>query len=432
MFVGSVPATVLSVLQEMSDDWHGLPVYVGGSGNFTIERMLSRRGVVAYGCDVSLYSCMLGRYLTGQTVCATLADPEFAWVEPYLGPGPPTLAAIMLVGTMLQYHGREEPYHRRMWRAYLSRFDELHSETVARIARAVEGIRLEGFYEGDLVDFIADAPDESVCISYPPTYVGGYERLYERLHEVFAWETPPYVVFDEARRQTLLDAMHRKRYWVFGTDTVVPELEEAGYLRSVVQAGLRSRPLRMYAGAGTARLALPWQKTEPVPWPRANGDIEGPLRIAPITAGQINTLRALYLNKGITPVNPAWSLAVIAGDKLIGALGFAMERFGGMGCYMMTDFAIRPAVYKRLAKLVTAVSLSTEVKVFLEQAVARHVPKVVTTAFTERATSMKYRGLYDPVSEKDGRINYEARTGRWSLEEALRWWQANHSQKWTD
>lgn len=430
MFKGSVPAAVLSVLAEMSERWQGLPIYIGGSGNFTIERALCGRGFAAHGCDVSLYSCLLGRHLSGQIAAAQVADPACEWVSPYLEPGLPTLASIMLVGTMLQYYGREEPYHRRMWTAYFSRFEQLHGETMGRIARALDGVRLASFYEGDLVDFIADAPEESVVISYPPTYSGGYERLYERLHQVFGWQPPPYVMFDEARRTVLLQAMQEKRFWVFGTDARVPELDDNGNLRAIIQAGARSRPLITYAGGGTARLALRWQKTEPVPWPRAHGDICGPLRIAPVTAGQINTLRALYLNKGIAPVNPSWSLAVLSGDELIGALGFAMEKFGGMGAYMLSDFAVRPTVYKRLAKLVAAASLSVEVKTFLEQAMARRVYTLCTTAFTERAVSMKYRGLYEPVGVKDGMVNYEARAGRWTLEEAFRWWQTNHSQKW--
>jgi hypothetical protein len=83
-----------------------------------------------------------------------------------------------------------------------------------------------------------------------------------------------------------------------------------------------------------------------------------------------------------------------------------------------------------MSKLVLYAALSTEVRDLLQDAMSASVRRIVTTAFTERATSMKYRGLFDLLSrkEKDGRfqLQYGAQAGQWSLAGALELWRKRH------
>ena len=94
--------------------------------------------------------------------------------------------------------------------------------------------------------------------------------------------------------------------------------------------------------------------------------------------------------------------------------------------YMMTDLAVTAPI-PRLSKLVLAAALSTEIQTLLEQRYCRRVETIGTTAFTDKSVSMKYRGLFDLRSRKEGQLNYLARAGRWSLEEALAWWTTTQS-----
>jgi hypothetical protein len=45
MFVGSINADLRSILAQLAPAWPGLPVYVGCSGNFTVERILAAHGL---------------------------------------------------------------------------------------------------------------------------------------------------------------------------------------------------------------------------------------------------------------------------------------------------------------------------------------------------------------------------------------------------
>ena len=73
--------------------------------------------------------------------------------------------------------------------------------------------------------------------------------------------------------------------------------------------------------------------------------------------------------------------------------------------------------------------LEGEVKLVLEQAFSCRVTDLTTTAFTEKAVSMKYRGLFEVSGKKDGMVNYAGQAGRWTLQEGLQWWVKKHSKR---
>jgi hypothetical protein len=73
--------------------------------------------------------------------------------------------------------------------------------------------------------------------------------------------------------------------------------------------------------------------------------------------------------------------------------------------------------------------LSSEVRDILEQKMAQNVRSIGTTAFTDRPVSMKYRGVFDLHSRKEGRLNYLGEAGKWSLEEALTWWRKTQQKQ---
>ena len=64
MFIGSINRYMRVVLESAASQWRGQDIYVACSGNFTVERILSRCGVGRiFSNDVSIYSCALGWHL---------------------------------------------------------------------------------------------------------------------------------------------------------------------------------------------------------------------------------------------------------------------------------------------------------------------------------------------------------------------------------
>lgn len=225
------------------------------------------------------------------------------------------------------------------------------------------------------------------------TYVGegylhhnssGYERLYRHIDDTFEWDAPTYETFTPDRFRYLLDVMQSKTTWVTMRDEPLDGLPLIGRF----QAGPHMKPVFVYAGdRGHVRVTGVNQKTEVVPYPRLSGPIVPPIRIVYLTGAQLNTLRSLYLSASIIPSGAQVNLAVVdARNALIGAFSFNHPlMLGAVGdMYAMSDFAIHPAPYRRLAKLVVAAMLSHEVRAVLEQRFNQRVRTIGTTAFTKK------------------------------------------------
>lgn len=432
MFIGSINQDMRAIVSEMCSRWKDIPVYVGCSGNFTVERILAKKGLTnIHSNDVSLYSCAVGNYLVGKPTRIEVVEPRFDWLNQYLQTNEDVIATLLMCSEYFKYVDKELPYYKRIAEAYRSQFDRMQKQTVEVVKKALDDVNIEGFHPQDVIDYMREAPQECVAISFPPTYKGGYEKLYQKINEVFDWDVPDYVVFDDERFAEFNSLIMQKKYWVTLRDYDVEELKP--FLRGVVQTSARSKPVYVYSNCETkCRITMPHQKTEKVNIKRATGELNGDLRIVKITQAQLNTLRSEYLAKGIIPATASVSFGILVGDELVGAIGMSRSSYlgGWVDAYMMSDFCIRPSIYKRLAKLVLVAALSKEMKEILEQSLAMQVNTIGTTVFTKKNVSMKYRGMFEIYSKKEGAINYVAPAGRWTLKEGFEWWKKNHSLKW--
>ena len=426
MFVGSIGADLRSIIVASVRQWPIRSIYIGCSGNFTVERSLAGLGYELSGNDVSLYSCCIGSYLAQQPFALQIRDLEYEWLLPWLADPASAVAAILLCTRMLEGYGKDEAYWHRQRAGYRRQWERLHAETLARVQAVGETLHLKQFWPGDVMEWLQGAPEDVGFITFPPTYAAGYERLWRSLEAVFDWDEPAYQLFDEERMALMRRELVRRPYWLFARDEPQPDV---GAPIAAVQSTNRSKRLWVYGNAGgLSWFTMPAQKTETAGAPIGDESLRiGPdtrLSIAPLTMPQFNELRSLYLNPGIAPANPTAAVALLADGVIIGCLGFTsyfIRREVGR-VYMMTDFPVRPTPYGRLAKLILAAALSTETQLWLQRCFSSRVRVIGTTAFTELPASAKYRGLFRLTSRKKDppRLNYQAETGRWSLERPIR------------
>lgn len=441
MFTGAVQQFTRSRIWELSRNWQGRKVYVACSGNFTVERILAQREGIGefHSNDVSIYSCALGSYLSGQhtfEISLRSEAPELAFLRDYLGDPLSILATLMLCTDWFKFYGKPGVFYSRINQTFRRNWQTRHCATFERIKKATEGVRLDSFFAGDCVDFLSKADKDGVVISFPPTYKGGYERLYQRFEEVFDWNRPSYQIFTQERFDTFERELFSFRTWMTLTDYDRESLRE--YCVGVNQSSLHSKPVYTYCNEGRGKIAFPHQRMGRLPRPVCEGEITGDraLTIRATTGEVMNTLRSLYLNPGISPAAPRYNFLILWDEMIVGAVGVSEASFSGGFCdvYIMSDFAVRPSVHKRLAKLVLAVLLSVEFREWLEQLFGRRLEKIGTTAFTDKPVSMKYRELFELHSRKPGgkgekgKLNYTAALGRWTLQEGFAWWLKKHAR----
>ena len=431
MFIGSINRYMRAVLEQAAVGWRGRPVYVACSGNFTVERILAQCGIGAiHSNDVSIYSCALGWHLAKAPWPFVIKAQEYDWLQPYITPGPDLIASLLLAGEMLKVGG-DNAYARRIRDEYRRRWSGLHAKTVERIVKATgeaSGLKIASFFAGDCREFLANADRDGVCISFPPTYKGGYERLFKKLDAIFEWPAPDYQVFSPEDFEQFSATVRSFRHWMISSDSPQPALERQHV--ATVQTSLLSKPVFMYSDAAPTRLATARQAVGRNPWaPRTDVAIE-PLQIVRIDAKTMNAVRSLYLAQHITVCDAPRNYAVLSDSKLIGCFSFALPR-GPLPCdlYLLSDFAVRPTPHKRLSKLILACVVSKEVQADLEQWLCGRIRTIGTTAFTDRPVSMKYRGIFDVHSRTEGKVNYLGAAGQWSLKEGFQQWKLKHSNK---
>ena len=443
MFYGSIPADLRSIVYEHASLWPARDVFVGCSGNFTIERVLhtlpgERR---VHGNDVQAYSSAIGWWLSGQPLPLAIRGEhrdELGWLEHYLATDTDVLATLMLGTRFLPYVGRSGVYYARMLRATRGQFPTLHAKTVGKLEKL--SLRLASYTCGDVRDYLREVvPADAPVAMFPPFYAGDYENQFACVDEFFDWPRPTYEVLDEPGKDELLDLVTGRPAWLIGVHQERVDLRP--WLRGVVQTCNRGLPIFVYGSAPARRIVTPAQPLAPILMPKLRPDAELGDRMAVhvLTGGQFAAIRSQFMAKSIRPGTPLLACAVSVDRQIVGAFAHLPPKYDPATAYLMSDFPVSWTRYRRLAKLIVMAASSAEVRLLLQRSLSRRLTGWSTTAFTDRPNSAKYgRGIpgvrlvkrTEPAGDGMHRyqLQYGGPLGRWTLAEALTEWKQRHSQ----
>jgi len=423
-FVGAINAETRKWLGNNGPAFEGRQVWVGCSGNFTVEQVLSRYAPKARirGNDVSLYSSALGAYLAGQAFRLEVREEKFSWLNPYLGDVEAKAAAVMVLFEVLKYEKADNLFKQRHWAHYLNNFRSFHQATVSRLRERKKEVRLEAYTTRDIFDLLDEMPKDAVAIAFLPTYAGGYERMFRRLEDIFDWDRPSYGLIDAERKAAILTKM-TQRHYLFLDDKVWPDLPQVAAVRKA-----RMKPVYVYSNLSALRLGVLKQQrhAEFVPFARLGEADEikpdSNLTLTPTTNRVVNYYRDLYLSKGVgIPADGEVPLVAAVDGKVFGFLIYSRMQGGG-DVYLLADFVVNSCRYRRLAKLLLLATQTREVRRLLEEKFLLELPKCRTMVFTDKPVSMKYRGIYKLARRDPGKLVYETDMGILDLSEVIPLW----------
>lgn len=442
-FVGSIPASLRSIVKEAASHWPVEDAYIGCSGNFTIERTLRDLDPAwrLHGCDVSIFTTALGNWLSGKPVELSLTDDwadELDWFGKYLDGGVGSVAALQLLTHFAPDLRVDHPWRVRNVEAHRRDFADLHKATVEKLD--ANRFQLASYRSMDVRDWLDTVvPDDATVLSFPPFDVGGYEKLYARLDEILEWPRPHYEIMTQEGVEAVLRKIVDRPRFLLGVLERREDLEEhlVGYVKEQPSA----RPFYVYAKGGDqkSRFVAPRMKVEPVTARRLGpGDEIGDrLWLAPLTQGQFFAIRSKYLNAGIkvSVGNLNYPLAVMVDDKMIGAICYGMRKEDDL--MLTTDLAVAPHDYPKLSKLVVMAAMSKEAQRINERGWACRIRTLQTAVFSNNPSSMKYRSLF-AISKREElkddeahrfKLTYVANAGQWTLDEALDEWKKKWGQR---
>lgn len=458
MFHGSLPDSVQQIMGDIVKNWRCSDIYVGCSGNFTIERML--KGITdarLHGNDVTIYSCLLGDYFAGNPLKAKYNENyqgPMEFVKDYMKTDLDIISVVLLLSKMSVYLGsKPNPHYIRMIDAFKNQWNSLFEQTRLKIEKA--GQFLSSFYAGDVIEWVDEVPKEQGFICYPPFYSGDYEKMFKVIEQIIDWEPPEYDMIDKEKIYDMFRKLTEREYFVFGTNDKLDEFSD--YLIGISQTTNRGVPLYVYSKSPKSRIIMPRQKVDSLLVERIgkDEDIGDEIKIIELKSENFKALRSQYMNPYIKPGSETASYGVLVDNKLIGVYAFSAsptlsnwdKHIDTPTMYLLSDFPIAPTKYKRLAKLVLYAALSKESKMLAERLTNHRIRSLVTTAFSKNPVSMKYRGLFKLLNKKklagvdEGetdmskiyynqgfQLNYGATMGEWTLAEGLSMWKEKHSQ----
>lgn len=467
MFRGSIPADMQRILAETTRGWggQGRPLYIGCSGNLTIERTIYKQGWQLHGNDVLMYTSAMGGFWSGKPLDFRLsarAAEEFPHVMAYEETDLDRLATMMLLSRMVETVGKTNRYYARLRQANVDQWDRMHAATKARL-EAVD-MRLASFTPEDVFTWIDRVPKDAPVVMYPP-FVGAdtaFQKDFAKLESMFDWPGKP--TFGELKQEhlsALYEKIMDRPLWLMGINVRLPQIEN--YRRAVTQTTNRGVPIHVYSSNAPARIVVPRQVTQQfrAPHLKAGERLGENISLAVLTEAQFSALRSKYMNPHIRPGASSLACAVLVDGILVGVFAFSFAptpanwdgHLDGPHAYLLSDFPVSGTSYKHLAKLVLYASLSTEAKALAERYARRRWRAYTTTAYAKNPVSMKYRGVLKLLKRQENhaleqgwardidssdayysqryQLQYGAEMGQWSLAEGFEIWKQK-SGVWVD
>jgi len=441
MFLGTIHENVRLFVASLAAENRGKKIIAGCSDNLTVERLFSRFGVPAeiHSNDVTLHTYLLTSAVRQTPVKLELMDSDFAFVAPFLGASDPWIAcsAVMIVFRMLQYENQGNAHNRRMWRHHIANFEGLVYQSAAKMSYGLPP-EITSYHNGDVFDHFkrfADDKDAIFTASFP-FFTGGYEKMFKRMDEIFSWPKPEYPMLDDKRREEIIKWMRERKHFFLLYEPL------SRIKPSLVANKHRDVWVYCYTNLTKDKAVFRRKRSEEDPkYPILPADYEftrqTQISLTKVPSANSAFYKGQYLAKNIDYSNAMWAFAVMADDYVIGFLEYSLtsRAFGARdSIYMMGDFVVGQNKTAKLSKLVVMLSCCADIRKEIRRLTVQDIKKVLTTAFTDRAVSMKYRGVYRLVKrgENNGKkfLNYEALLGgRRSKQTYQQWFRKTQRQK---
>ena len=412
MFVGAVPRQAVEQITRTVPFMEWREVFVGCSGSFRFDRAVKdvHPTVRVHSNDVSLLSCSLGALATGAEFPIGFKG-RLAFIENALAGEPfaARVAAVEVALEMAKYKGTND-YARAHFAHYQERFADFLTPVRTRLDSLLTHLQIASFHPGDFREQARRAAEAGGGVAaFPPTYKNGYERLYRFVDDCTDWARPSYDIWDPANLENWLDDLDvlGVRYCVL-TDHLLERHQPV-----TVYRGETNKPVFTFADHAASSVRRSTHGSEPFRYRALDPVLLTPtseVEIITASSAQMNFLKDIYLAKGIAHTSGIANFLVLIDGHLTGGFIYARAKFGGDVIYLLSDFALAPK--SRVSKLIAMLATSAAVIDRMEVKLVQRIESVVTTAFTDRPVSMKYRGIFEIIGRSPGMINYASKVRR--------------------
>lgn len=427
MFTGTTPPEVKLLLQDLMKGVKGKDVFIGCSGNYTTDKIMSAMGYIVHSNDVSLYSKLIADLLLDTSTEVECINPELrnvfdTWEETKYK----KLVQVMFALKVAQFHQRKNDYQEEMFNAFIEQSKIYYDNTIKKLEKGALDFSIQSFYYGDFLDFLKMKKGKGVGISFPPTYKGGYEKMFGYVEESFKYEHAPYNIFDPKEGGVIFKELLDNDENIIYSDRHFDILES--YLVGKIKLGANKNPLFAYSSLRTNNhyyierdkyvksshihiLPVDYQFT-----------IETVITVRPCTVNDVNYYKAFYMaNKVNYTTGGDFGLVFMADGMAFGFTSFSKQLSTLSQIFMQSDFVVNSET-QRLSKLLIMLVKSHDVRRLIARKMYNYYDGVKTTVYTTSPVSMKYRGVFNLERRDEGKLMYSSDFTENSLNELYALW----------
>lgn len=185
-------------------------------GAYALATTVVEAGVPASAiecCDISLYSSVIGHYLSGRPF-RLRAQGQYEWLNEWMTDAAGQVAAVTVGIRLCQYAAKRDTLYTRERVREVRERAEVYIGQARAAAEAMHG-KLGGlsYRAEDMWDLLRRnvehdnqwQRENTVLLVNPPRYSGGYVKMYEGVEAAFDWDEPMVSQFSEADYPRLMD-----------------------------------------------------------------------------------------------------------------------------------------------------------------------------------------------------------------------------------
>lgn len=416
-FIGSVPKEARLVIKEiMTDVDEKLPVYVGCSGNFVIDRICQKMGRKVYSNDVSLYSKLVADAALGRDTDIVVTVPKYReifdrWEEHKYK----KLIMVMFIMKISEFEDCKNDFKTNGYNNMLAYSGDFYKATLAKLEKS-EALEfgIEDFYFGDFRDHLAN--NQGVGLLFAPTYTGGYEKMYNRVEEVFEYEKADYRMFNTDDAEGIYKELLETSQIIIYSDNLFKDIEHFMVSRILMPDG--KRDIYIYSSVKSFKRTIlidshtpkVLKKTYPILPKDFKFTENTEIRVLESKLDMVNHYKHLYMSARVDYSEGGdFGLLMFADGMVFGFASFS--KFLGTrdkrDIFLQSDFCVPHE--KRLSKLVASLLLSEEVRDICIKKFAYAYNGIQTSVYTEKPVSMKYRGVFKLLDRnvKEKKLTYK-------------------------
>lgn len=415
MFVGTTPPEIRLLLQDILKDRCGTnneEIFVGCSGNFSTDKILAGMGFRVHSNDVSLYSKLIADIVLKKDTEVKVTNSDLAnvfsqWPESRYK----KLVQVMFAIKLSEFAPRKNDYQREFFDNCLIGAPGYYTNTLDKIERNKQlEFEIDGFFYGDFIEHLKNKRGRGIGVAFPPTYKGGYEKIFSFVEASFDYPRADYNLFDPKDSPAIFGDLLENDENIIYSDKEIEQLQRFEIAKAVLGAGRHS--VYIYSSVRQTKPYYIERKRKPlttqyqvVPFDYEFGP-ETKITLQICKVQDVNYYKAFYMaNKVNYTEGGDFGLAFLADGLAFGFTSFSKQLSTDTHLFMQSDFVVTSCMPK-LSKLLIMLCRSREMQKRILRFFKHYYRGVKTTVFTDKPVSMKYRGAFDLERRDKGKLIY--------------------------